>query len=348
MTEEHMARLFSAFEQADSSTTRRFGGSGLGLAISQRLSQTMGGTLSAQSRLGVGSSFVLRLPLPLSEEAPTQMTPDLYAPPQTETRPLPRLNGLRILVAEDTEINRFVLEDMLAPEGVSLVFADNGQVAVDWVTTHGAESLDLVLMDIQMPIMDGHEATRRLHQLAPNLPVVGLTARALAEERAQSLAAGMVQHLNKPVDSESLVATILHHALRQPSAIEPDAASRQSGSGSTSLIDWEALTRSFSGRQSAINRLLDMAEQGHAETPACIRDTLYRNDHQALASLAHMLKGSLGHIQAHGVCDTAARTEAAARAGDPECFALAETLARQMETLLVQLRQRKIAQEKTG
>jgi signal transduction histidine kinase/CheY-like chemotaxis protein/HPt (histidine-containing phosphotransfer) domain-containing protein len=338
MTQEQIGRLFAAFEQADSSTTRRFGGTGLGLAISQRLTMTMGGSLTAHSQLGSGSTFELRLPLPASQEAPTQTTPDLYAPPATEKRPLPRLNGLRILVAEDTEINRFVLDDMLTPEGASLTFVDNGQKAVNWVGTHGADSLDLILMDIQMPIMDGHEATRRLQQIAPELPVIGLTARALAEERAQSLAAGMVQHLSKPVDGESLVAAILHYALRQPL---PLAAEASTSPPTASLIDWEALTQSFSGRQPAINRLLDMAEQGHAETPARIRDTVCNHDHQALASLAHILKGSMGHMQARSVCELAAKTEVAARAGDADCFSLAEMLASEMDALLAQLRRRK-------
>ncbi|WP_306602956.1 ATP-binding protein [Azonexus sp.] len=349
MSKEQLSRLFSAFEQADSSTTRRFGGTGLGLAISQRLTDTMGGTITAQSEPGLGSTFELRLPLPASQETPTQTTPDLYAPPATEKRPQPRLNGLRILAAEDTEINRFVLEDMLAPEGVTLTFAENGEEAVNWITKHGADQLDLVLMDIQMPIMDGHEATRRLQKIAPALPVIGLTARALAEERAQSLAAGMVQHLSKPVDGESLVAAILHYTLRQPQPLVSELpAAAASATQGESLIDWEMLSKSFNGRQHAINKLLDLAEHGHAETPARIRDTVCRSDYQALASLAHILKGSMGHIQAHSIRELAARTEAAARAATADSLPLGEMLAKEMDTLLQQLIKRKMAQGKAS
>ena len=345
MSTEQLGRLFSAFEQADSSTTRRFGGSGLGLAISQRLTDTMGGTITADSKPAVGSTFEFRLPLPASQETPTQTTPDLYAPPATEKRPQPRLSGLRILVAEDTEINRFVLDDMLGPEGVLLTFAENGREAVDWVSKNGADKLDLVLMDIQMPIMDGHEATRRLQKIAPALPIIGLTARALAEERAQSLASGMVQHLSKPVDTESLIAAILHYSLRQP-LTAPLESTETPATQTSSLIDWETLSASFNGRQHAINKLLELAELGHAETPARIRDTVSNEDYKTLASIAHILKGSMGHIQATSIHQLAAKTEVAALSAGEDSLVLGEALAVKMDALLAQLIKRKAAQKK--
>ena len=354
MSQEQLSRLFSAFEQADSSTTRRFGGTGLGLAISQRLSDSMGGTITVHSEPGQGSVFELRLPLPISHQPPTQTTPNLYAPPVCEKRPQPRLSGLRTLVAEDTEINRFVLEDMLVPEGVALSFVENGQQAVDWVSEHGAGCLDLVLMDIQMPVMDGHEATRRLRAMAPQLPVIGLTARALAEERAQSLAAGMVLHLSKPVDSESLIAAILQHAARPPQS--PDAPVTSLASPSTagqsseaSLIDWVALQQSYNGRQSTIDKLLDLVRHGHVDTPSRLREALSRQDYQALGALAHILKGSMSHIQAHSICDLAGRTERAIRDLRPENLPqitkLGEELAQQMDTLLAQVIKSRTTQE---
>ena len=121
----------------------------------------------------------------------------------------PMLQGLRVLAVEDVEINRIVLEDMLVCEGAEVEFAENGQQAIDRVSGDG--DYDIVLMDIQMPVMDGFEATRRIKPIAPNLPVIGLTAHVMAEQREQCLQAGMSDHIAKPVDAERLVAAILEN-----------------------------------------------------------------------------------------------------------------------------------------
>ena len=206
MTAEQLARLFQPFEQADNSSTRQFGGSGLGLAISRSLARLMGGSITVQSTAGQGSRFTLRLPLPAADPAR----------PAFDTRPsaldalLPRrLAGLRLLAAEDLDVNRLILGAMLEHEGAEVVFAENGQAALDCVQQSGAGAFDVVLMDVQMPLMDGYEATRCLQTMAPALPVIGLTAHAMDEERDKCLAAGMVAHVTKPIDMETLVAAIL-------------------------------------------------------------------------------------------------------------------------------------------
>ena len=208
LREEHVARLFAPFEQADNSTTRRYGGSGLGLAITRRLVDMMHGSLTVSSRPGDGSRFEVRLPC---LEAPLVVAPadgegDAQAPP------VARLAGLTLLAADDNEINQYILEEILVSEGARVTVVSDGQQAVDQIRRDGAETYDLVLMDIQMPCLDGYEATRRIHAFAPALPVVGQTAHALAEERAKCLAAGMVDHLAKPIDIEALVAVVLRHA----------------------------------------------------------------------------------------------------------------------------------------
>jgi len=202
MDEAQQAQLFQPFEQGDSSTTRRFGGSGLGLAISRNLAQLMGGDIAVRSRPGVGSVFTLRLPL-----RPAAAPADPASAATTSTAR--RLAGLHLLAAEDVEINRLVLEALLDHEGATLQFAENGQQAVDAVRTAGPQGFDVVLMDIQMPVMDGYEATRRLHESAPDLPVIGLTAHALNEQRTQCGEAGMVAHVSKPIEVDALVAAIL-------------------------------------------------------------------------------------------------------------------------------------------
>ena len=208
ITQEEIARLFIPFEQADSSTTRKYGGSGLGLAISQNLAKLMGGVIEVESQAGRGSTFTLNLPLsesrPLSEKE--------KANPKTEEK---QLQGVRILAAEDVEMNRLILEDLLEQEGARVVFCEDGRQAIARLDGAGAKHFDIVLMDVQMPIMDGYEATHRILQIAPDLPIIGLTAHALEEERAKCLSIGMVDHVTKPIDPDILIAAILRHVHNQ-------------------------------------------------------------------------------------------------------------------------------------
>ena len=208
MSSEQLSRLFRPFEQADATTTRRYGGTGLGLAISHKLAELMGGEIRATSTEGAGSCFELHLPL---REAP-------LAPPREAVRQEvgSRLRGIRVLAVEDVELNQLVLEDMLLREGASVVLAGNGREAVDRVRDDGPGAFDVVLMDVQMPLMDGYEATRRIKAIAPDLPVIGQTAHAMAEERAKCTEAGMVDHIAKPFEVERVVDAILRTLRREP------------------------------------------------------------------------------------------------------------------------------------
>jgi len=207
MSAEQLRHLFQPFEQAENSTTRRFGGTGLGLVISKRLLDLMGGSIEVSSSEGKGSVFSFSLPLEAVD------VPERGAVAQPVSGP--RLAGMRILAAEDNEINRYVLEEILLDEGVILHCVENGLLAVEQVANTGGEVWDLVLMDIMMPVMDGHQATRRVHQIDPGLPVIGLTAHALDEEREKCLASGMVAHVAKPIDLDLLVETIAQHARKR-------------------------------------------------------------------------------------------------------------------------------------
>ncbi|MFL5296662.1 MAG: ATP-binding protein [Phenylobacterium sp.] len=199
---EFQARLFSRFEQADGSITRRFGGSGLGLAISSSLTELMGGEISAKSEPGRGSEFTVVLPLPATE-APAAAKP-------VEQAEAADLSSLKVLVAEDHPTNRAVVSLILEPLGVQLTMVEDGRQAVEAVER---EAFDLILMDIQMPVLDGLSAAREIRSLeaALGLPptrIVALSANALPEHIAEAHAAGMDEHLAKPIRPEGLIALI--------------------------------------------------------------------------------------------------------------------------------------------
>jgi PAS domain S-box-containing protein len=196
MTAETVHSLFHPFMQADSSTTRRFGGTGLGLAISSRLAEQMGGSIGVESAPGRGTSFLVRIVLPVPEEGAAE------APAAQETSSETDLvASLRVLVVEDNAVNRLLAVRLLEKLGIRPFAVESGQAAVEHLAR---EACDLVLMDWQMPEMDGLETTRRIRSKAcgaldPSLPIVGLTARALAGDRKACLDAGMDEVLTKPI-----------------------------------------------------------------------------------------------------------------------------------------------------
>ncbi len=342
MSAEQVARLFQPFEQGDSSTTRRYGGTGLGLAISQDLARLMGGGIDVDCIPGAGCSFTLHLPLPVAAPALER--------PAGRVEGERRLAGLRLLAAEDIEINRLILDDLLCHEGASLVFAEDGQQLLDRLQTEGMDAFDAVLMDVQMPVMNGFEATRRVREMAPALPVIGLTAHALAEEREKCLASGMVEHVSKPIDPDELVAAILRHAgpgTRPPSvvpgAMAPAEAIKAPEPGQVEvcdrpgLVDWPALMAQYGGREEFVAKLATMAVTGQRDVPARLRSAAEKGDWDGLAFAAHSLKAIGGNLKANGVSELAARTEKAAKGRDAQAAALAGELAERVDVLLAEL-----------
>ena len=202
---ETQARLFSAFEQADNSTTRRHGGTGLGLAITRRLAELMGGDSGVVSTPGTGSTFWFTARL--HRHGGTAASP---AAPQgeAEDRILLEHRGKRVLLVEDEPVNREVALELLKDVGLDIDIAEDGEQAVAAVS---ARSYDLVLMDMQMPRMDGLEATRRIRALPTGAAqtIIAMTANAFAEDKARCFDAGMDDFIGKPIDPESFFATLL-------------------------------------------------------------------------------------------------------------------------------------------
>ena len=206
MTPGQCSKIFDTFIQADSSTTRKYGGTGLGLPISQELVRLMGGDeLAVTSEPGHGSVFFFTLTLPKAEEQER-----VYVSERHDEEELPLL-GVRILLAEDNELNQEIAISLLEMAGAAVRLAENGEEAVRMVQE---EPFDLVLMDILMPVMDGYEAARRIRKLGAEqpelaaLPIIAMTANAMAEDRTRSLEAGMDAHIAKPVEPKTLLSVL--------------------------------------------------------------------------------------------------------------------------------------------
>ncbi|MFK4706499.1 PAS domain S-box-containing protein [Roseateles asaccharophilus] len=203
---EQQARLFQPFTQADESTTRRFGGTGLGLSICRELAMLMGGEVGVVSAVGEGSTFWAELPLP---GAPAPMA---HQPRESRAAP-DALQGRRVLIAEDHPVNMLIAVAQLEQWGMEVAQASDGRQAIEAVLAAASvgKPFDVVLMDVQMPVMGGHDATRELrrHFTSEQLPIVALTAAALVSERDDALAAGMNDFLTKPIDPPKLHAALL-------------------------------------------------------------------------------------------------------------------------------------------
>ena len=215
MTEEQMQRLFRPFEQTASHIATRYGGTGLGLAITHNIAEMMGGSVGVESKQGIGSSFCLELPFEVNSDRSSYEGESSVPVVGTIT-----LNGSRILLVDDVDINRLIVEEMLSDTGIAIDQAENGQSAVDIFQASPFGYYQLILMDVQMPLLDGYEATREIRSLprsdAKSIPIVALTANAFKEDIEKAISSGMNAHLAKPIDIQELL-NIVYTYLRNRS-----------------------------------------------------------------------------------------------------------------------------------
>ncbi|MDH6574642.1 HAMP domain-containing protein [Kitasatospora sp. MAP5-34] len=208
IADQHLEGIFGAFQQADGTTSRRYGGTGLGLSISREIARLLGGVIVAESRLDAGSSFTLYLPVAREAVARTPERTGGHAAATVEGGADPDLAGRVVLVVDDDARNVFALVGVLEQHGVRVLHADNGKSGIELLNSR--DDIDLVLMDLMMPELDGYAATARIREMPQfaDIPIIALTAKAMPGDRAKSLAAGANDHVTKPVDIEDLLARL--------------------------------------------------------------------------------------------------------------------------------------------
>jgi len=330
---ESLPRLFNAFEQADASTTRHHGGTGLGLAITRRLAEHMGGEAGAVSAPGAGSTFWFTARLARAGSGKAEAGSS-----RADGASRPRLRaGARILLAEDNAINRQVAVELLSGFGLCVETACDGREALEMAKAH---AYDLVLMDVQMPEVDGIAATRALRALPAwsAKPIVALSANVFEEDRTACAEAGMNDFVGKPIDPDVLYRTLgkwlpaeENAAHVAQSAPESAIARLQSIPG----LDSEQGLRRVNDNLSSYRRLLRRFVADHPADVARIQESLGRGDRTAAAHAAHDLRGVAGNLGAFKVESGAASIEAAlkAEASVAEIEALTLVLDKELHSL---------------
>lgn len=300
---EVVSKLFKVFEQADSTTTRKYGGTGLGLAITRHLAQLMGGDAGATSIVGEGSSFWFEVAVEKGRE------PEIPVAEQLSVKALDELRSSRagawILLVEDNPINQEVAREVLLRAKLNVDIAANGQIAIEKARSC---KYDLVLMDLQMPVMDGVEATRSIRRLADweTVPIIAMTANAFAEDREQCHDAGMNDFISKPFDPDEFYRKLLswlpgRTILIGQKPIEPELPKGQNirskleGVEGLNILHGLALANN---RLPFFIKLLAIFCETHLDDAHKLRNMLAANDVDGLERLLHSLKGVAGNVGA--------------------------------------------------
>jgi len=324
---EQLPGLFTPFTQGDASTTRRFGGTGLGLSICKRLATLMDGSIDVESEPGRGSRFTVTLPFDRHAGSLAGRPPSPSADLDGERSG--GIAGLRILLVEDNRVNQEVARQMLELEGAIVSIASDGRQAVDALAA-APDGIDVVLMDVHLPVMDGYAATREIRTALglEKLPVIALTAAALEQDRDRCRAAGMTDIVAKPFSPDRLFAAIARHAMADRPAGSPDragpradmAAAVPKGSGRSAPvafgpeipgIDLDQASLLLDGNAKLFESLLAWIIPQAAAIAADVRADLASGNGESASRRLHSFRGAAASFAATEVCDLASRLEAA-------------------------------------
>ncbi|MBE0627600.1 MAG: response regulator [Burkholderiales bacterium] len=306
--EDH-ARLFAAFEQVDSTTTREYGGTGLGLTISDRLVRQMGGVISVESSAGAGATFSFEILLPRGSQAPADDAPESSTPV--------KFYGSRVLVAEDNSLSRELIRQMLSDLGCAVDLAKDGNEALDCASKH---VYDLILMDMQMPRLDGLAATEAIRQLPEHwsTPILAVTANVFAEEKEKCMRAGMNGHLTKPLTPESLAKELRHwlaESLERDDQAEAEQAGSQRGAGRSTGSDSGPILGGSLGNGMSREFVLREFQRMHRGDLARVREHIAEGDHESARNVIHNVEGISAMVGAKRVRQVFAELGKALRDG---------------------------------
>ena len=317
MTPDVLARLFQPFTQGDESITRKYGGTGLGLTISRRLAKLLNGDISVTSEIGIGTTFSVKIDG--GPSAGVEMLQGL----NEATLPLHKndaaqhdivLSG-RILLVEDGRDNQRLLRMQLEDAGAIVSSAEDGQIAVAKAMN---QPFDLILMDMQMPVMDGYAATAELRRRGLKTPIIALTAYAMAEDRAKCLASGCDDYLTKPVKEEILLKTVNQH-LGHNSSVAPGQSAEAGVAGSPppdSAVNHSSAIKSNFADNPRMATIIPEFVAGLAGEVRKIVDLLERNELPSLQRVVHQLRGASGGYGFDAVTEPATRAEESIKAGN--------------------------------
>lgn len=301
---DRQGAVFEPFTQAEASTLSRFGGSGLGLTISRRLATLMGGEVTLRSEPGRGTTVTLTLPMPATEGPPP-------APGPTDPGTAVDWRGRRVLLAEDNPHNVAVVQGMLADTGVVLELAGDGRSAVEMAARR---RYDLILMDVQMPGLDGHAATREIRQAEHAgglgaVPVLALSANAMPSDRQASLRAGCDMHLSKPIDKAALRAALATYLACTAPPTSASAPGPTTDAGRPALLDRGSALARLGGDRALYERVRVAAIRQFDDWPSAFADAAAAGDLARCRRLAHDIKSVAGTVGAQQAALAAAELE---------------------------------------
>ncbi|RYD78754.1 MAG: PAS domain S-box protein, partial [Sphingobacteriales bacterium] len=285
MEESFVKHLFEKFSQEYESVSRKYGGTGLGMSICKELVEQMGGEIFVESKKGVGStiSFVIEFPKgasnDLPEKAETQFSEDF-------------LVGKKVLVTDDNDLNRLVASILLLDFGATVMVAENGEIAMEMIAK---ETFDVILMDIQMPVMNGYETTRKIRKSGSTIPIIALTASAIKGEREKCLASGMNDYITKPINEEEFLKTIDKWIVVDENPFNSEPAQPLQKENEP-LYDLSGLRTISKGREAFVKKMVDMFCE---QTPLTVKEMIaayHAHDLEQMGAIAHKLKPSIDNL----------------------------------------------------